>query len=371
MHTRSTFVTKQSRAPALKRDIDTQGVEYVELSNTLRDGLGELLSYDGYLSGDVNIRLSRLSKTCHDLFSSGDERLLKDIASGDTGEGVTVFYNLPYEAVDWSPVPGFEASEAKGSSLSEHCLLAFAQYFGEPYGVRKEGHRLVNDLIASRQDMEKLTGNGSKLELGLHYENAALRFAITGYDLSPKALLLAGVSAQKFGGPETMVAISSRACCLVSDRAMRTLRSSSFYLALPIRQRNDQADANVIGPVPVVIGPFGREEIVAAFYGDMMRPANVEAEEALAELKEAVTAVAVGLKVVPGTMVALHNGRALHGRSEFTPVFDEYERTQRWVQRVFVGSRLDGFRLFNQSAERVFDIDFSKLDPAMLAYQNS
>lgn len=331
------------------------GLVHLRLNDSLRDAIGREFAHLGYITADENVQIARLkSILTHSLGVWGVEYLSR-LATGSEGEGAVIFENLPYEAVFWSPPPGAPAHSAKQTSLSEHLLLAFSAFFGDAYGVASEGHRLVNDLIPAKADIHRYTGNGSRQALGLHTENAALRFIAPGHDFSPKGLLLTGVSMQKTGGPVTPVAIASRAIALLPAWAVTVLRDASVEIALPERQRKP-GERIVVGPVPVILGPVGKEEVVAAFYGDMMRPVSTEAARALALLGKKLSQVATDLRIEPGVMVYIANGRVLHGRSNFEPVFDQDERAQRWLQRVFVTGRLDAFLQWPRLTDRMFDL---------------
>ena len=88
----------------------------------------------------------------------------------------------------------------------------------------------------------------------------------------------------------------------------------------------------------------------------MMRPRTAKAERSLKRLEKAVNAVAVHLEVLPGQIVYVANGPALHGRSQFEPEFDQYDRARRWIQRIFVTGRLDELRDADAVSDRVFRI---------------
>lgn len=333
---------------------DNHGITYFRCSDELRDALKQEFAYFGYIVADENSRIAKLSSDFSRLVGSTGVEYLSMLAAGSNNNGVIIFENLPHDKVDWSPFPGMQAHSAKQSSLSEHLILAISSFFGQAYGVANEGIRLVNDLIPSKEQLHRHTGNGSRMELGLHYENAALRFISVGQDFSPKGLLLTGVCEQT-NGPVTPVAIASQAVALLPEWAHGVLRKPCTRIALPERQRIT-GKTSEIEPVPVIFGPYGGEEIVAAFYGDMMRPISKQTEEALALLNDNLLQVAINLSITPGMLVYLSNGKVLHGRSSFHAQFDEYGRAKRWVQRVFVTGRLDHFFEGKAMSDRVFDL---------------
>jgi len=342
---------------AFSMEIEEQGVLTLRCADWLRDQIELEFGHLGYINSSEDIFIARFGARLAEMIGPSGKDILSMVANDRIGHGVVVITNLPFERINFAPLPGQPAHTAKNSSLSEQIILAFSAQFGESYGVLDEGDRLINDLIPSKADLEQFTGNGSRQKLGLHAENIALKYAVPGRDLSPKYLLLTGVSAQHVGGPTTPVAIASEAVKRLCFGQRALLRSSCVKIGLPIRQRTDVEEADEIGPVPVISGPEGREVVSAAFYGDMMRPVSEEAAWALEALEKALDDVAIHLEVLPGTLVYLSNGRVLHGRSDFEPVFDENGRAQRWLQRVFGTGRLDAFDSCKAVSDRVFDID--------------
>jgi hypothetical protein len=348
---------KWNETPAFSKHFDAQGILNMRCADWFRDQLAEVFGHLGYVDTSEDVFLAYTNVRLMQMIGPKGVKLLSDIANNRIGNGVVVMTNLPFEQVTFAPEPGQPAHSAKRTSLSEHILLAFGQSFGEPYGVLDEGERLINDLIPSKADLERFTGNGSRAKLGLHAENIALKYAVPGIDLSPKYLMLTGVSAQHVGGPTTPVAIASEAVKRLCYGQRAILRSECVKIGLPMRQRIGVDEADEVGPISVISGPEGRETISAAFYGDMMRPISEEAGWALDALQQALDDVAIHLEVLPGTLVYLSNGRVLHGRSDFEPVFDENGRAQRWLQRIFGTGRLDAFDSCKATTDRVFDVD--------------
>ena len=335
--------------------LDALGVLHVVFAPAATRALHDALEDLSYFEADEATAIARaMVRVAEAIGPYGVETLVR-IGAGDLGEGVAVFEGLPFEAVEWSPYPGSPARSAKSTCLSETVLLGFGAFMGEPYGVASEGSRLVNELIPSRADLDRHTGNGSRKTLGLHAENAAAKFLMSGRDYSPKALMLTGVSEQRVGGPTTPVAIASRAVAMLTEPERRILRRPCVLIRVPERWRGAEGVAEV-GPVPVILGAVGREQVVAAFYGDLTRAIDDDSAAALARLSGALDAVAVPLEVIPGRLIHLANGRTLHGRSDFEPEFDGSGRARRWVQRIFLGGRVEDLSKGGDPHERVFDL---------------
>jgi hypothetical protein len=237
--------------------------------------------------------------------------------------------------------------------LSENLLCAIGAVINEPYGLIGEGPALVNDLIPSLADRERLTGNGSKVALTFHTENAAHRWLFPGRDLSPSALLLIGVNAPSDGGPFTRIANGRLAASLLSPEHRRVLTAPAVRLALPLRQR--EAGREVLtDAVPVLCGPTGKEIVTAVLYGDMSHPVSEAAAEALEAFGKALQACAGAVRITPGSLVYIPNSYSLHARDSFEARFDANGRTERWLQRIFLTANPDDFQIAEKVGNRVF-----------------
>jgi L-asparagine oxygenase len=240
-------------------------------------------------------------------------------------------------------------------------LVMLGSLVGEPYSVAGEGVSLVNDLIPTSVDRDRLTGNGSERALGFHTENAYHRWLFRDRDLSPHSLMLLGLLSPATGAPRTLVANGRVAASSLTQEHRKILREPCVQLALPLRQRrgreNVKADAS-----PILNGPEGAESVTAAFYGDMMQPVDRRAACAIKAFEHALQACAVGLTITPGTLACLPNLYTLHARDAFAPQFDQHGRAQRWLQRIFLTARLDAFQGGGDLAGRVFELPSASLE---------
>jgi L-asparagine oxygenase len=277
-------------------------------------------------------------------------RLIEHVRGGSCSPTAMVLYGLPYDPVTAAPASGETAHHCKAGNLSEALLCMFGALLGEPYGIEAEGG-LISNLIPSRDDQTRLTGNGSGLKLGLHVENAAHRVLFPGFNLAPRALLLTGVLAPA-NGVQTFVANGRTAVARLSPDHQAILRSPCVQIALPLRQRTGGQTRTAV--TPVVTGKKGREVVTVAFYGDMTLPISPAAEEALRALEAELEALALGFFVEPGTLLYIPNGYCLHGRDAFAAQFDAQGRANRWLQRLFVAAELEPFSMGLTKSERVF-----------------
>jgi L-asparagine oxygenase len=329
----------------------------VTISNNTREKLRENLGHLPFPQHRENEHITQVRQAVYAAFGLPVSALIESVRVGSIAPVAVTIRNLPHEDVEWSPAPDAPPRSAKSTDLSENLLVGIAGMLGEPYGIVNEGLHLVNNLIPSRADVERLTGNGSRRQLGLHVENAAPRWIFPARDLSPAWLVLAGVSEQKSGGPHTIFSSGRRAAALLTQCERAILAAPCVRIAVPERWR-DKAGLSThrTNPVPILAGPPGREIITAAFYGDMHEPVSDEAAEAIAAFDAALNRVADSVAVVPGTALAIPNAHTLHGRQSFEPILDEDGRAQRWLQRVFVTGRLDQFDVGVRLSDRVFDL---------------
>jgi L-asparagine oxygenase len=333
------------------------GVLEFTIRDNTREKLCEKLGRLPFPEDRENEHVTTVRQAIYETLGLPMSALIESVRVGSVAPVAVTLRNLPYEDVEWSPAPGAPTRSAKSTDLSENVLVGFAGMLGEPYGIVNEGPHLVNNLIPSRTDVERLTGNGSRRQLGLHVENAAPRWIFPARDLSPAWLVLAGVSEQKSGGPHTIFASGRRAAALLTQRERAILTAPCVRIAVPERWRDKAGLAtHRTNPVPILAGPPGREIITAAFYGDMHEAVSDEAAEAIAAFDAALNEVVDSVAVVPGTALAIPNAHTLHGRQSFEPTIDEDGRAQRWLQRVFVTGRLDQFDVGVRLSDRVFDL---------------
>ena len=307
------------------------------------------------LSRDVSQQIHLAQYTFDQIVGPEALDALDQFASIQYGEGIIVF-RVPYDlGVTCSPKPGEPASSIKSAGISERMQFALSRSWGFAAGVKAEGSQVVNNIAAVRGREDTYTGEGARRKLGWHNENNIWRFVYPGFDLSPRSLFLSGVSEQKEGDPRTHVAIVARAVKLMNPHKAARLRLNCANHLLPYRHRR-QGALQKVGPVPVLLGAIGREEMCAALYPGMIEVESVEDELAIAELEAALDEVAIPLRIVPGVCCAISNGAVVHARSAFTPAIDAEGRAERWVQRLFTYGRPENLLHFAHNSERVFDL---------------
>jgi hypothetical protein len=345
---------------SIKRYHNANGLVEVSFSRDVYQQLEDEFSQPINLASNVNQQIAHSQAVFDRVIGPEGVAELARLASLENGEGATLFH-IPFErSVTHAPRPGEPAHLAKSTGISERIILALSRPYGFAYANGLFEREVIGHLIPRPEAVKAYTGQGSALPLSFHREAAALAFLWPGLDLSPRAILLAGVSAQQIGGPTTPIVIVSRAVrCMAASRMGKAqvdrLRRRCAYLKLAYRNRRENG-INRVGPVPILLGAEGREECCGIFYPDMVEFADPADEEAFRHLGEALQEVAINLRIAPGIAAALGNGAVLHARSAFLPRFDAEGRAERWVERLLTHGRPESLFHFPHNGERVFQL---------------
>jgi hypothetical protein len=331
------------------------GVANLTLGKVLGERLRDLFDHHQIPDETAQGYVARLRREGYRILEDDVLAICDALRSGVFAPTALVVTGLPYDFVPSAPAPGEDPRDFKPTQLSEVLLLTFGALLGEPYSLAGEGDRLVNDLIPTAADRQRLTGTGSEVRLGMHTENAAHRWLIRDRDLSPNALMLTGITAPAVGAPRTLIANGRIAAARLSAEHRATLRGPCVQLALPLRQRRG-SEALRTKASPILTGPEGAEIVTAAFYGDMMMPVDERAREALAAFEATLEDCAAAVTIVPGMLVYIPNAYTMHARDSFPPQFDAKGRAKRWVQRIFLTTRLDTFQMAGELEQRVFEL---------------
>ena len=306
------------------------------------------------ISGGENDYVSRLRRFAYRYLPDEFLEVIEAVRAGAISPTAVVVRGLPHDSIAWAPASNESPRDRKPTDLSENLLVMLASLFGEPYGIRGEGRHFVNNLIPNPAASQTFTGNGAEVDLDFHIENAAHRLRRDA-DLSPLALMLEGLAAPP-DGPLTSISNGRLAAAKLTPEDYRILTEPCARLALPLRQRVPGVPARS-EPSAILTGAPGSETVTVAFYGDMVEMTSRRAAKALANFKAAVDEAAVGLRITPGTIVYVPNTYSLHRRDAFKPRYDDAGRAQRWLQRVFITSRLDAFQVGSVAgSERVFEL---------------
>jgi len=324
----------------------------IELTNAERRALSDALSPLHYSSTAPHAPFVHAVRgAVAAAISTRTRQVLEDERNGARPNGVVIIENAPFDPlVEHGPLDPEGAEGQKANSLSEGLVVGFSAQLGDPYAVYQEGRGLVSNVSPSREHLERLTGLGSRLALGLHIEHAAAR-TLPG-DRAPDGLGLTGVSKEPVASPATVVSDGRLALAAIGEKTAALLRQRRFNARFPERWRGQPEAAQPVRTA-LVTGEPESPSFVGAFYGDMLEPRGAVARRAHENFLAALEEVATEVLIEPGVVVLLDNHFVFHGRAPFEPQFDDEGRPYRWLQRVFFTSSMRRFGRWARVSDRI------------------
>jgi L-asparagine oxygenase len=230
---------------------------------------------------------------------------------------------------DWRDVP-----------VATIAQLAVTAHLGDliAYADEKRG-RLVQDVVPVAGAQRRQENSGTVF-LELHTENGF-------HPYKPDHLSLLCLRPDPDRAGYTLTGAVARVLPRLSRVCLETLRRPLFR----IRHSSSFTGAGTAGYSPTVAvlsGPLEQPELIADFHA--MEPLTRGARWAIEELETVLPTVLVGTSLEPGTLLAVDNRAAVHGRTAFTARFDGADR---WLRRCFTvadlrrsrGSRAPGSRV--------------------------
>lgn len=266
-----------------------------------------------------------------------------------------VIENLPVDYIEKVPLIQEKVSDWKKTSVSENTIIACASIVGEPYTIFAEGEEIVNNLIPFKETQNDCTGLGSAVELDFHIENSALNFLYPQDNLSPSSLLLLGIYANPKNPVATKLADARLALQLLSEEDIKILREPNYKIQTPYRWRKFLPENKLeTEAIPLIVGNPENPRIFAVFYHGMITPLNEIAKKTLANFYNSILKVEKSEVLKNGRLVCINNKFALHARGSFSPHYNEEQRGDRWLQRVFTTKDLSSFDRIEKINGRVF-----------------
>ena len=189
-------------------------------------------------------------------------------------------------------------------------------------GDRPElGGALVQTIVPVRTSAARQISTSSRVELMFHTEAAF-------HPHRPRYLVLLCLR----GDPAAATTLASihEVQHHLPDDVRRTLFEPRFRTAVDesyLRTRSTHLGP----PMAVLSGAWERPSMI--FDADLMVGTDLEADQALRTLSEAVAAHHTSVVLEAGDLLVVDNHVAVHGRSPFTPRFDG---TDRWLERALV-----------------------------------
>ncbi len=243
--------------------------------------------------------------------------LLHDFAGKGTGSGTMLFDGLPVEQAPPTPPDnrshlGETTLLARAQAIVNHACGQMVAYEAEGYGC------LYQDMVPNRAMATTQTSMGSRVELELHTEQA---FSNLRPDVLSLACLRGNPEAQTYVLPaHTLIehlTVFERE--LLRQKLWMTEVDPSFRLG-----GHDFLDGIERGPLPIIAG--AEDDPTVCFDQDLMRGINEQAQEMVGRVTEIYQAHRHAHTLTPGQILLVDNVRSVHGRSPFSPAFDEHDR---------------------------------------------
>ncbi len=220
--------------------------------------------------------------------------------------------------------PARPTTPTSKDSVSEFSLVTIARLLGEPVGYLPEhGGDLVQNIVPVAQSAQRQVSTSSKVDLMFHTEAAF-------HPHRPHYLLLLCLRGDRDGLARTTLASAREVAPLLSPGTRNTLFEPRFRTAVDESYLDGRATTWGAAE-PVLYGTPEQPHML--FDADLMVGTDPAADRALAELSEAVAGHHTGVVLEPGNLLIVDNTVAIHGRSQFQPRFDGFDR---WLQRTFV-----------------------------------
>jgi L-asparagine oxygenase len=251
-----------------------------------------------------------------------------------TAPGTLLLRKLPVtrEGEDLALTPADGGRSPTKSNVSELTLLGVASLLGEPFAMRTEKNGDLVHTIAPVKGRETRQANDGARRFVSHVEHA-YREPEERLD----TLLLFCLRPDHEREAITTFTEIRDVLPHLSREAREILREPLFLV------RSPQSIGEVVysEPRPILTGPEDAPRVCFNLAG--MVPQRSYAQRAFDEFAEAVESpdFQQGVKLDSGDLLIINNLCVAHGRSDFTPRYDGFDR---YLQRVFVKRDLTAYR---------------------------
>lgn len=236
----------------------------------------------------------------------------------------------------------------KPTYLSELWTAAFGTALGDPvsFAPLKAGEIFMN-ICPTRRNEGELSSESSRVTLDYHTELAY-------HPHSPTHLLLFCLRPDHDRVARTFFSSSRRVIDRLSPETLAGLFEEDFRADVDLSFRGGAANGKAGAiPLPVFYGdPY---DPFMSFDGVLIAGVTERAQRAYSELAAALIATRMHVELKGGDLLILDNRRTAHGRSQFTPRYDGFDR---WLQRMYIGD-LRGSVDDRQPGSRVIETEFA------------
>lgn len=239
----------------------------------------------------------------------------------DPGEtGSLVITGLPFGEEDLPETPTVRESVERATTVPAVVAMLIGLHLGEVIAYRDEKTGALVQNVVPVPGLEGTQSNAGSVPLEFHVENAF-------HPQRPDYVGLVCLRNDHAKQAGTLVTCIRQALPLVTETDRKVLREPRFITAPP--PSFHQGDRTM--PHPVLTGSPEDPNICLDL--NATTPLDEEAGEVMARLKQSLIEVSTSLVLQSGSMAIIDNRLVLHGRSEFTPLFDGRDR---WLHRVYV-----------------------------------
>ncbi|MFY1598578.1 TauD/TfdA family dioxygenase [Micromonospora sp. WMMD737] len=236
-------------------------------------------------------------------------------------DAVLLVRNLPVDADELPRTPTVAGSAQRESTVPAAAQVLLGLQLGELIAFKEEkSGALVQDVVPV-PGMEKFQGNAGSVTLSMHVENAF-------HVYRPDYVGLHCLRNDHDNVAGLQVTSIRNALPLLSEQVRKVLHEPRFVTEPPASFGDLRSAPE---PHGILSGSPEDPDVQVDFQSSF--PLDPEATQALSMLGDALRTVRRTFILEPGDLAFVDNRLALHGRTEFTPRYDGYDR---WLQRIFV-----------------------------------
>lgn len=207
---------------------------------------------------------------------------------------------------------------------ADRLLLLHALSLGYPVGYAQEqGGRIIQNIVPVYKTESQQISSSSKIELEMHTETAF-------HPHMPRWVILLCMRGDSKA--ETTYAIKEEILEKLDDSVIAVLKSDSFFTSIDVSFRTKNEPNAYIRKQ--ILSDDGSKFI---YDSTLMGGLNKEAQNALAQLGDAIALSKKSIVLESGDMLVIDNHAVVHGRKPFQA---RYDGTDRWLKRCLVVDRL-------------------------------
>jgi L-asparagine oxygenase len=323
-------------------DVDIIDVELPkDVSDAMRDAMEQAVTCSPY---DAFERaLPQAVHTFHRFVSEPFLAQIERFILDPTSPCALHLHNVPIDSVlPPTPADG-QNTDAKKTYASEGSLMGLARVLGHPFAFKEEKKgKLVHQVCPVATSEQKLSNEGSKVNLAMHIENSFSPHL-------PHYLLLLCLRGDRDHQAMTRLASGRAIAARLSPEHLAAARLPEFKAQCPDSFSLVPGQKAYSEPHAIFSGPKHCEELRMDL-PELTQCLTDRAQAAFDAIQEAIAepGVVIDVDMQPGDALIVSNRRMTHGRTVFTP---KYDGQDRWLQRMYAIS--DPWLMRGQVDERL------------------